>query len=794
MTFAANSGRAERASTASVLWRLLVPVLLLALTAALVLGSSKASSSTFDEPYHLGAGYAYLRTGDARLFSDHPPLVDTWLSLPLLLLDLDLPLEIAAWQQGEYGSFGDVFLWQANPDQALKAVWMARLPNAALALLLGASVYAWTRSMVGLLAAFLALAAFALDPGIIANAGLATNDLGVAAALFIASWAWWRWLECPSEGRLLTSGVLAGVACASKYTGLVVAPAFLLTALVHRPGTEHGAPRWRERGLGLVAAGAICIIVVWAAYGFDVERGVPAPAYWQGLLFQGDRLVHGQPVYALGRVWPHGVWFYYPLALALKTPLPVMILVAAAAYTAIRRRVARTLLIYGLPALTVLAATQLSDLQLGHRYLLPALPFAFGLVGFVVRGIEWPLRDCFRGKVRLAVVGLLLLWLLINVVAIHPQELSFFNELAGGAAKADRYLVDANLDWGQGLLYLRDTMAERDIPFVHLGYFGSAVPDLYGISYWAAPGFLRFVNDPESMAFNPYSPDPGWYAISRTSLRQGLSLTDPDIYAYFRSLPLEGRAGYSVDLYQVKYAPGTLAARVVVQGERVASLNADALGSRGGERLFAKWVSDNNSFVLAMNGPARYFVADPLPFAPDLRMALAENATALEGAVWEVNAKPAVLGALEDWRATSSLWAPNSVNAFAPPLEYDGGLSLAGYRLDSERVRAGDDVGLSVLWRVSGGVRPPVAMFVHLLAADGSVLTQYDGWGTAIRGLEVGDIVVLHVRLAVAQDTPPGAHRLQIGLYSPDTMARWTVLTPAGESVDRLWLPEVEVH
>ena len=85
-------------------------------------------------------------------------------------------------------------------------------------------------------------------------------------------------------------------------------------------------------------------------------------------------------------------------------------------------------------------------------------------------------------------------------------------------------------------------------------------------------------------------------------------------------------------------------------------------------------------------------------------------------------------------------------------------------------------------------------MFVHLLAEDGGILSQYDGWGTAIRGLEIGDIVVQHVRLPLAPETPPGDYRVQIGLYSPDTSARWTYRTPSGDTVDRLMLAMAKVR
>lgn len=773
-------------------WLLLLAACVLILLAMQAAGSSGAHSVTFDEPYHLGAGYAYLRTGDVRLNSDHPPLIDAWVALPLLLLNPHLPLDSAAWQQAEYGSFGDVFMWQANSDQALRLVWLGRLPNIALAILLGAAIFRWTSDLSNRAAGLLALTIYTLDPGVVANAGVGTNDLGVAAMLFFATWAWWRWLERPSSARLLLAGVMAGAACASKYSGLAIGPIALLLALTYRPdGGRPSTTAWIRRAGGLLGLAVLCLLTIWAAYGFATDGGLPAPTFWQGLLFQGGRIVAGQPTYALGQVWPNGAWFYYPLALLLKTPLPVLVLFGLGLLVAIKRRTVRAIWPFVLPMFTFAIIIESSALQLGHRYLLPMLPFAFGLVGHTATAISWPLRR--RRDILLPVaVGALTVWLAFDAVMIYPHHLSFFNGLIGGSANADNYLVDANLDWGQDLPALKTVMQERDLSFVHLGYFGSAVPDVYGIRYWPAPGFLRFVGDPESMAFNPYTPDPGWYAISRTSLRQGLVLTHPDLYAYFRSLPPKDRAGHSINLYRVSYPPTTPVVRAVVQGSRVADVLVEQLGWHEGQRLIVKWMPDGDSFVLAMSGPARYLVTDPLPYAPDLRDTMLRHAQPADLGGVEFDAQDEIQPLLERWSAESLLWTPAG-ELVAAPVEFDERIELLGYRLSSDRVSPGEQVSLVLLWQVSGDLRPPIASFVHLLDKDGQPCAQYDGWGTAMRGLEIGDVIVHHARITVPAGTEPGAYRLRLGIYSPDTMIRWPVQTSDGAVNDQIWLSEVEV-
>jgi len=158
----------------------------------------------------------------------------------------------------------------------------------------------------------------------------------------------------------------------------------------------------------------------------------------------------------------------------------------------------------------------------------------------------------------------------------------------------------------------------------------------------------------------------------------------------------------------------------------------------------------------------------------------------------EFDARHVIQPLLEQWSAQSSLWTPEG-GPLAPPVEFDGRIQLLGYRLVRGRVAPGEEVSLVLLWRVSGDLMPPIASFVHLLGEDESVCAQYDGWGTAVRGLEAGDVIVHHVRIPVPIEAKPGMYRLQVGVYSPDTMTRWQVQTPDGVVIDRVWLPEIEV-
>jgi hypothetical protein len=94
---------------------------------------------------------------------------------------------------------------------------------------------------------------------------------------------------------------------------------------------------------------------------------------------------------------------------------------------------------------------------------------------------------------------------------------------------------------------------------------------------------------------------------------------------------------------------------------------------------------------------------------------------------------------------------------------------------------------------VTGELDKPLAYFVHIIDEADRVAGQYDGWGTARRALEAGDVIVQHVRVPIKPDARPGAYRLQLGVYSTDDMLRWPVLAPSGAPADRVILTLLEI-
>jgi hypothetical protein len=77
----------------------------------------------------------------------------------------------------------------------------------------------------------------------------------------------------------------------------------------------------------------------------------------------------------------------------------------------------------------------------------------------------------------------LLCWQVVTSVRVSPAYMAYGNEAWGGPAKVDRYLGDANTDWGQQLKAVKAYLDERHVTNCWFAYFpdGSVDPEDYGI-------------------------------------------------------------------------------------------------------------------------------------------------------------------------------------------------------------------------------------------------------------------------------------------------------------------------
>jgi hypothetical protein len=555
-------------------------LLLIALVIGLCLSGIQANSPTADEQNHVSRGYHYLVTGNLDL-NIAPPFVNALSGIPLLWYrGIALPSYDATHYKTYINQFAEEFVWVYNDaDQVING---GRLAIVFLSVVLAYHVYRWARELWGVSAGLLALFLYVLDPNILAHSQLVTTDLGLACFIFICMYRLWRFLMYRGRADLLTSGVALGLALATKLSAPLLIPIILLTLLIEARVPENldlaGAWVWGRRiarkkwlsglyfvGVVFALLGVFAFLSLWASYRFEsapltspgnhatVDRWisfaparqlayaivenirVPFPTYFKGVGWLQRYAQKGAPAFLMGQHSTRGWWYYFLVALAIKTPLPCLALVMLASLVSLSgdglpRRRDYVLLV---PVVVFLTASLFSFLSIGYRHILPVLPFLFVFASKVVLWLErrWL-------QVVLVVLGL---WYALGTAGIHPHYLSYFNEIVGGPENGYRYLVDSNLDWGQDLKNVKSYMLQNDLQEIYLGYFGSAHPGYYGVRYLPLP-----MKEPEDLDLRA----PAVYAISATYLQNGY-LGDTEAFSWLRGYQPFSTIGYSILLYRL---------------------------------------------------------------------------------------------------------------------------------------------------------------------------------------------------------------------------------------------------
>ncbi len=826
----------------SFVLRYLIPVGLLLLFFLLIIGSVTRTSLTIDEGLHITSGYSILRTGDYRLVEEHPPLVKFIAAWPLLLVpDLADPTGLPGWEV-EVATTDSLRLVRVteelvyNYEPLDRLVYASRLPIGLLALLLGAVAFRWATDGFGPQAGLLALFLLTFDPNILAHASVAATDLGAACFITIALFTFQRFLRRPTPGLWALAGVTLGLALGAKLSAILLLPAQGLLILAYGiwvarhsrftfhllrsraltpqrsagPSITLQASGWRVLlVLGFAYAGLLLVaaLVLWALYGFEVgpvpELGLTLPAASHAIpwLRLREHMQGGHAAFLMGQVSHQGWWYYFPVALAIKTPLPILLswLAATVAFLlGLRRPWRHELALLLFPTLYFGLSLQ-SSLNIGYRHLLPILPLLAVFAGRLARCLTgWPQR--------LLTVGLGL-WLVIGTVFIRPHYLAYFNELAGGPEGGSKYLVDSNTDWGQALKDLARYQDAHSIESVFLSMFTFLDPTVYGVRYQPLTP-LR--GDTPAVFPSRFNPPPGVYVISTTTL-QGIPLADPEMYDWFRRREPDARIGHVMFLYNVPEAaePGSWVAQCLVP---VAPLPPEVITEGFGRSDLRQAYFDCTQSWLFPNGgqsPGWYVLFRDTAMQPDAFVqSHLDRARPAYEQVQSRSVPPFVIYEWASGDATESDviqtgtvapsgWPPSQAETegktLSAPVALQGGPAWLGYRLDSDQVQAGQTVELQTFWHVNESPAEPLSLMAHVVAPDGRAVSVGDGLGVPIEGWQAGDVIVQRHFLEIPLDTPPGTYWVQVGAYTLSDLRRLIVVSAEQPAADRILLERLKV-
>jgi hypothetical protein len=205
-----------------------------------------------------------------------------------------------------------------------------------------------------------------------------------------------------------------------------------------------------------------------------------------GVYWQLNHSREGHPAGLLGMYSRHGWWYYFPVAFALKTTIPFLILSLSSLIWgtwAVLRRQERWLLFLLVPFAIYTALMMVTPINIGVRYYLPGYLFLIILSGGLLETL-FRRRASRRVSLLSAAAGVIVLsCMAVETGRVYPHYLSYLNELAS-AKPHWWYLSDSNVEWGDDVKelagYLR-ARGETRIRALLLG--GFATLGFYGAEY-----------------------------------------------------------------------------------------------------------------------------------------------------------------------------------------------------------------------------------------------------------------------------------------------------------------------
>lgn len=467
------------------------------------------SSSTFDEPAHIVAGYRYLQCGDFGINPEHPPMLKLFAAAPLYLAaQITEPTgECGAKHTSKLEMFrlGGDFLVRNGIDPV---VIPARIGSSVMSILLAVVLFLAAWELFGRIEALVALGVLTFEPTLIGHGSLVTTDMALAVTAFGSAYTLLRFCKSPTILRLLAAGALFGLMLSAKHSAVIFVPILLLAAVGDAVFfREAGRRLTGSIGSRIFASALICVIafaVLWAFYGFrlsalpgDASDKISVESYIQQngrpemvssgsaravialnalrvlpesyVLGLADIVATGsRNTWIAGKAYSTGQWFYFPVAFIVKASIPLLILLPfglALPFLSVDSR--RTALFLLMPAIAFFAIALTSKMNIGVRHILPVWPF---FILFAVAGSVFVARRLPQIKY---LVALVLIFHAVTAFRIAPNYIAFANDIFGGPNGSYKMLRDSSADWGQSYKHAAEYLKKENISDCWWASFGN---------------------------------------------------------------------------------------------------------------------------------------------------------------------------------------------------------------------------------------------------------------------------------------------------------------------------------
>ena len=441
----------------------IIAILLTLIGSARIVSTYKILNNTVDEPAHLAAGIEWVENGTYTYEDQHPPLARVAGALGAYFAG-------ARWSR-QKGQISEGFHLLGYQHRYTRVLFYSRLAMLPFFWIGSAAVFWWARRAAGDVAGVLATLLFTTTPTVLAHAGLVTTDTAMTGLTCMAAVYSLHWGDKPGWRRSLLLGLLLAGAFLSKFSSLAFLPAGWI--LMYSWHLWNARPGWRIASQEIIRAlpqallaWAVAAFLIWAMFNFDYgyarffKRPVPAYEFFNGIASAWRHNEAGHPAYLLGQVRTRGFWYYYPVALSVKTPLAMLVLVMASVIILFRRNGGAAAGMAAMFALGVLAVGMTSHINIGVRHVLPVYS------GFAVCGGMAAAYLAKAGRAGLISAILLLGWHAVSGALAHPDYLSYSNEIARG--HLEKILADSDLDWFQDMRQLAIRLRQLGARHVYL--------------------------------------------------------------------------------------------------------------------------------------------------------------------------------------------------------------------------------------------------------------------------------------------------------------------------------------
>lgn len=205
-------------------------------------------------------------------------------------------------------------------------------------------------------------------------------------------------------------------------------------------------------------------------------------------------------------------------------------------------------------------------------------------------------------------------------------------------------------------------------------------------------------------------------------------------------------------------------------------IDQETLDLNLGYHLPVRWVQGGKAIVFPVEGAGRLYVPEFAP--PDVFLL---EAAGLSNPVFQNDRRP--------FFAVYALPVAPVIPVITPTVTFAEAVTLLGYQV-LPRVST-EPYQLLTYWRVEpfpegvAGLPWDLAIFVHLVRRDGTMVAQADGLDAAAMTLQPGDIFIQLNTLTLPESLPGNTYSLQLGLYTRSDGRR---LTHPGEPSDHLIL------